>query len=550
MSCARFLNIVLLVLLHASDGRGYAALRKLEFLEPKDCTTIRSDHEIEIKVVFEHDLPVGECVIVNLRHSSQKVWWFMTPPTPLRDKQHRFCVGPDFQLSGSIDLPVGYVRLSAWWDQTPDSIERLPRQAVAYLAVLQHFESHDELLSLAWQGAEERKSHHVDDVHKSMELSHKYRVYAKHKELQSSTIYTPGLIQPRLIEALRDGSPAALWRVITEAGSPLKQVGCEQNASDGIWQRCSTPGFNLLGSHDQHSLPWWRPKLSELPVSPPTVYRIPVFSPDLGEMLLQELEHANTSPLAGELSQPQNPEGHGRRPGSPPGAVMMAEIGLGTLADSLIRDVLAPIGRLIYPQWGSDSLDQWWGFSIHSRTPTDAQQIHAFVKDFLDKTPLQKAGVEAKRYGMDTTEFDAALNRSHPKEALYDVIVETIRAKGWAGAHFDAQLQRVAEGKNQGHNDICELSINICLGRNFSRNGVWFTGWGGLHQGHVEPLWVPHIPGTAYISVCQHQHGVAGPAEGERHSLVVRAMSSQIRAAPAEGFAMRCLASQATSRAD
>merc|ERR1719433_504986 len=131
--------------------------------------------------------------------------------------------------------------------------------------------------------------------------------------------------------------------------------------------------------------------------------------------------------------------------------------------------------------------------------------------------------------------------RAATKELIFTALMGAVRRHGWPGTDVDGQLRRACRREDAGHNDICELSLSVCLGRNFSRSGVYFGGWSGVHDRSVSPVLVPHVPGMAYIHVCQHQHGVIGPATGERHSLVVRAMSSRVRAAPAEGFAMQCL---------
>merc|ERR1712032_1697093 len=90
------------------------------------------------------------------------------------------------------------------------------------------------------------------------------------------------------------------------------------------------------------------------------------------------------------------------------------------------------------------------------------------------------------------------------------------------------------------HNDICEVSMNICLGRDFSGGGVYFMDKLGYKESWVPKL-VEHMPGTAFINLCQQHHGTFPITAGERHTIVIRVLSSEFRRAPAESFAERCL---------
>lgn len=517
---------------------GHLSLRSsLEFITPAPCTTLHSSWPLTVNVSIRHDLPKGECVIVHVRSSNDKAWWFMVPPSPLKDRQYRFCVDVNRVLSGAVELPLGYTRLAAWWDQPSWSSKRPTPSAVGYVSLLLPNEDHDvrELTKISSQARQER-DYIVDDPHKSRTLSHKYERIAKHPGLQHATIATPGLLDERLLKALSDGSPKAMWSVIKEAGVSLS----EESVTLGSSPACSgKAAWKCQSGHEE--FPWLRTKAAHEPVPHPGVYRLPIFSIEMAELLLQELEAANDSPLAGELTQPQNADNTNRKPGQPPGAVMLAEIGLGSLADSLIRDVLKPIGRLVYPHWDSDGVDSWHGFSIHRKVPTRDKQA-AMIRDHISKEGIEKVSEGAKHLGINATAVDAALSAEDPQEALFIVLSQHVEENGWPGTNVEESFQKVRERKDPGHNDVCEISINICLGRNFTESGVFFAGFSGMHDASAfSPIWVPQVPGTGYIHVCQHQHGVIGPAAGERHSIVIRALSSRFRAAPAENFAMQCL---------
>mmetsp|Transcript_145886 Transcript_145886/g.269017 ORF Transcript_145886/g.269017 Transcript_145886/m.269017 type:complete len:540 (-) Transcript_145886:57-1676(-) len=508
--------------------------RSLDFIKPTPCTTLHSSGPLNIDVSLKHNLSKGQCVILHVRSSPDKAWWFMVPPSPLKDKQYRFCVKKNLELSGAVALQPGYTRLAAWWSQPSDSSEKIPPVAVSYISLLPAGEEHDvaEIIKISGQAREER-SVIAEDPAKSSMLSERYKPMAKHSVLQGATIATPGLFDTKLVKALADGSPKALFKVIKDAGDPLM----EESAATSDWK--SSPWEQDQG------LPWYSAKRSDEPILQPGVYRLPIFSAEMAEILLQELEAANDSPLAAELTAPQDAQNAFRNPGEPPGAVMLAEIGLGSLGDSLIQDVIKPIARLVFPHWDGDGIDSWHAFSIHRRIPTKDEYAEK-IWDFITRLGPQKVAFGAKFQGADPGAIDAAMAAPDPAQALNATLLMLTERNGWVGTNIEADLQRVRERKETGHNDICEISINICLGRNFTDSGVFFAGFSGLHETPVTPMWVPQVPGTGYIHVCQHQHGVIGPRAGERHSIIVRALSSRFRAAPAETFAAQCLSESET----
>ena len=94
------------------------------------------------------------------------------------------------------------------------------------------------------------------------------------------------------------------------------------------------------------------------------------------------------------------------------------------------------------------------------------------------------------------------------------------------------------------HIDVCEVSMNICFGRDgFRGSGMSFGGEdvGGAVADDVPRTHVEHVPGRGILNVCQHHHAGSGTLDGERYSLVVRGTSAAFRRSPAESFAARCL---------
>ena len=169
--------------------------------------------------------------------------------------------------------------------------------------------------------------------------------------------------------------------------------------------------------------------------------------------------------------------------GSKDYGLIFDEIGLGGLAHAFVAEVLAPISALLHPRWGGRSLDGYHVFSIR----VDGSSRNAQAK----KRPLQ------------------------PGE------------------------QRIGQ-----HIDVCEVSMNVCLGRVFENSGLYFQGentGGATPPTGVSETYIDHVPGRALLNLCQHYHASSGIASGERYSIVIRGTASAFRQSPAERFADRCL---------
>lgn len=89
--------------------------------------------------------------------------------------------------------------------------------------------------------------------------------------------------------------------------------------------------------------------------------------------------------------------------------------------------------------------------------------------------------------------------------------------------------------------------MNICLGDQFEGSAVIFgpAGKENNELGSSDDLVktgqrVAHVPGRAFINVCQHYHGVEPLASGSRHAIVVRGLSSAVRRSPAEIYYEQC----------
>ena len=286
-----------------------------------------------------------------------------------------------------------------------------------------------------------------------------------HPELAVSTrAQVLDLLHPDLAAALRDGSPEALMSVVRggDHTSPCRM-------EDGV-----CPGVEANGA-------------------PQGVYTIPVFEPHVMEMLVAELKHAKESPVGPALSVPNN----SGKPRDHRTGVVLEEIGLGGLAETLAGDVLSPFARLLHGAWTPWGIDSYHAFSIHV---------------------LHEHG-------------------SAP------------RAEPVSNNRVGDRLPR--------HVDVCESSMNVCLGNaGFNGSDVYFKHVLGSKRGQYvdesddEQLltapqdlqFVRHVPGRAFINLCQQFHGTDTLTAGERHAIVVRGLSSAFRRAPAEQFVEQCMA--------
>jgi hypothetical protein len=160
---------------------------------------------------------------------------------------------------------------------------------------------------------------------------------------------------------------------------------------------------------------------------------------------------------------------------------VLDEFGLGGLSHALAREVLAPLAQLVHPQWGSSALDGYHVFSL--------------------------------------------------------------RVEGGEEEEEEEEKKKEKQEYRATHIDVCEISMNVCLGRAFRGSGMTFAGEdvGGQAADGVARSYVEHVPGRAILNLCQHHHAGSGTVGGERYSLVVRATSAEFRRSPAESFASRCL---------
>ena len=100
-------------------------------------------------------------------------------------------------------------------------------------------------------------------------------------------------------------------------------------------------------------------------------------------------------------------------------------------------------------------------------------------------------------------------------------------AASGAGAVADSGLDM--------HHDASEVTLNVCLGRQFCGSGIRFCGRFGAADHRRMRAVCTHVPGRALLHLGRHRHGADDISSGERLNLIVWARSSAFRGAAAYG---------------
>ena len=86
------------------------------------------------------------------------------------------------------------------------------------------------------------------------------------------------------------------------------------------------------------------------------------------------------------------------------------------------------------------------------------------------------------------------------------------------------------------HHDASEVTVNVCLGREFSGSGLIFCGEAGKTDHRKKRHTYSHAKGRAVIHLGRQRHGADGITSGERMNLIMWARSSAFRCAAVNGI--------------
>jgi hypothetical protein len=90
------------------------------------------------------------------------------------------------------------------------------------------------------------------------------------------------------------------------------------------------------------------------------------------------------------------------------------------------------------------------------------------------------------------------------------------------------------------HMDSSDITLNVCLGKNFEGGSLFFNGVRNQESEKKENFKFDHVPGKALLHVGQHWHGAKRITSGERYNMILWMMSRNFRASAAEHFLKKC----------
>jgi len=80
------------------------------------------------------------------------------------------------------------------------------------------------------------------------------------------------------------------------------------------------------------------------------------------------------------------------------------------------------------------------------------------------------------------------------------------------------------------HFDASEVTLNVCLGKQFTGGSLYFQGLLKDPSTQNEEFEFHHTPGKALFHIGKHRHGANAISSGERYNLIVWFKSTQYQA--------------------
>ena len=428
------------------------------------------------------------CVHYTVRSDKATNWWFVAPPAA--SAQQRACT-PTRQgsvtttISFPIDLPLGYSRIAVVLSQPKESTTPLVPPLEALVAVVKR----QVPAAPAWLQSSATLEDGLTDA-ETAALGESYRIVREDERAEKeeySRRVASGRAQyvplhtweqaPRAtVDALRPLLSLSLLRVLDKASG-------EPPSPADLWE------------------------LVETPLHPHPVHRLRLFSEQGAERLASELDHAHAVATAVAPTNNASEGRDGRLPSDGPPSMLLDEVGLHAVAHALASVVLAPLSRLLYPEWThGGQLDSYHAFTIHRRS----------------------AALDQASWFRPSSNSESGSGGGRQRSGSAD---DGVNASSTARAGV--------------HSDVCEVSLNVALRTSDdlvgSRVGFEPGCCGMGPNATVDVLWLEHDVGTAFINLCQQRHGVDPLMRGNRDTLVVHGFASKFRRAPAEGWYEQCI---------
>ncbi len=488
------------------------------------------------------------CVLYSIRWDRAHNWWFVAPP-PAEPRQSACATRRRDATPTIIPLDVGpfirepgYFHIVAVLQQARDSTVPLAAPLTSTISVVQRASAD----ALPWLRSTALNSYPrvLATLPNGMasRLAESYRVVREDEQAEKEEYVR------RTHEGRQRHTPLHAWEA--EAAAAAEEEEEEETSRHGVpllspaLRRLLAP--KLLAALTEPVTPAKLWPLITTPSDDHLVFQLRVLSEAGASLLASELDHAheqqraatqhnasyryraaptnNVSDTAGNVPPVRAVPADAN--GVP--SLLLDEVGLRPVAHALAREVLAPLGRLLYPEWTcGGSLDSYHAFTIHRRCTAADQQgwfRPSSNSEGIDRREGEGSSSGSGSSGSGSSGGDRARNSSH--------------TAGGRGMIARAGV----------HSDICEISMNLALRVTPDLQGSRVGFEPGFHGRNASApvLWLEHTPGVAFVNLCQHRHGVDELTRGGRDTVVVRGFASSFRRAPAEGFYQRCVARDKT----
>jgi len=216
---------------------------------------------------------------------------------------------------------------------------------------------------------------------------------------------------------------------------------------------------------------------------PDRVVSFEMFRPSFCEALVEELLHYEACGMP--VTRPNSMNAYG---------VIVNEIGMRPLIDDLQLRHLLPLTRLLFPEEGG-------GFTKH----------HSFMVTHHEPNPNPDPDPADPDPNPDP-DPNSNLNPSHafvPTDIVLSTPTPQVRYKQGEDLGLDM------------HHDDSDVTLNVCLGRQFTGATLSFCGGFGAtdHRKHTHTY--HHRVGRAVLHLGTHRHGADDIVSGERYNLIV-----------------------------
>eukprot|EP01102_Stenamoeba_stenopodia_P006299 TRINITY_DN1725_c0_g3_i1.p1 TRINITY_DN1725_c0_g3~~TRINITY_DN1725_c0_g3_i1.p1 ORF type:complete len:315 (-),score=79.37 TRINITY_DN1725_c0_g3_i1:37-981(-) len=172
--------------------------------------------------------------------------------------------------------------------------------------------------------------------------------------------------------------------------------------------------------------------------------------------------------------------------------------------------------------------------------------LEIFNKDFCDKLLEEVEHFEGfglpilrpnsmNNYGLILDEIGFTDFFEQLREKYILPITSVLYPGDWGGDSLDShhafivQYKLTEDKKLDFHYDDSEVTINLCLGKQFKGGNLYFKGLYHKPETHNENFEYDHKIGRALLHIGKHRHGANSITEGERYNMIVWFRSSKVR---------------------